>query len=178
MERAFALAQHARDLDDSLHLAHQILGLLYVRKEQYDLALAEGQRAVTLAPNWALNYAALGIILNQVGQAENAIESIEKGIRLDPHFAAFMSTQLGQAYYLAGRYDEALTALKRHLARYPANTSAHLYLAAVYSETGREEAARAEAAKILRINPQFSLEAWRQGTRTKIAPSRSAYSTC
>jgi len=57
--------------------------------------------------------------------------------------------------------------LKRHLARYPANSIAHLYLAAIYSETGQEEAARAEAAEILRVNPQFSLEVWRQRANFK-----------
>jgi TolB-like protein/Flp pilus assembly protein TadD len=167
LERAFALAQHARDLDDSSFFAHQMLGLLYAGKGQYDLAIAEAQRAVTLAPNWALNYPALGIVLSRAGKPEDAIESIEKGIRLDPHFAALFSAQLGQAYYLAGRYDEALTALKRHLARYPANTSARLYLTALYSETGPEEAARAEGAEILRVNPQFSLEVWRQKANFK-----------
>jgi adenylate cyclase len=144
-----------------------MLGLLYAGKGQYDLAIAEAQRAVTLAPNWALNYPALGIVLSRAGKPEDAIESIEKGIRLDPHFAALFSAQLGQAYYLAGRYDEALTALKRHLARYPANTSARLYLTALYSETGPEEAARAEGAEILRVNPQFSLEVWRQKANFK-----------
>jgi adenylate cyclase len=167
LERAFALAQHARDLDDSLHYAHQMLGLLYAQKGQYDLAIAEAQRAVMLAPNWALNYAALGIVLRQAGKPGDAIESIEKGIRLDPHFAAYTSATLGMAYYLAGRYDEALTTLKRHLARYPTNPTARLYLAATYSETSQEDAARAEAAEILRVNPQFSLEVWRQRTPFK-----------
>jgi len=31
-------------------------------------------------------------------------------------------------------------------------------LAAVYSELGKDAEARAEAAEVLRINPQFSLE--------------------
>jgi adenylate cyclase len=167
LERAFALAQHARDLDDSLFYAHQMLGLVYAQKGQYDLAIAEAQRAVMLAPNWALNYAALGVVLSRAGKPENAIESIEKGIRLDPHFAAYNSSPLGTAYYLAGRYDEALAALKRHLARYPANPTARLYLAAIYSETGQEDAARAEVAEILRVNPQFSLEVWGQRANLK-----------
>ena len=35
-------------------------------------------------------------------------------------------------------------------------------LAVVYSELGREEEARAEVAEILRLNPKYSLEVWRQ----------------
>ena len=49
-----------------------------------------------------------------------------------------------------------------YLARYPNILGAHLTLAAVYSELGREVEARAEGAEVLRINPQFSLEVHRQ----------------
>jgi hypothetical protein len=48
--------------------------------------------------------------------------------------------------------------LKQYLSHYPNILGAHLTLAAVYSELGREAAARAEAAEVLRINPEFSLE--------------------
>jgi hypothetical protein len=37
-----------------------------------------------------------------------------------------------------------------------------LLLAAVYSELGQAVEARAEAAEVLRLNPQFSLEVHRQ----------------
>jgi hypothetical protein len=45
---------------------------------------------------------------------------------------------------------------------YPHWVRAHVLLAAVYSEVGREPEARAEAAEILRLNPQFSLEIHKQ----------------
>ena len=37
-----------------------------------------------------------------------------------------------------------------------------MYLAAAYIELGREAEARAEAAEAQRLNPQFSLEVWKQ----------------
>jgi adenylate cyclase len=52
--------------------------------------------------------------------------------------------------------------LKQFLSRYPNILGAHLTLAAVYSELGRAAEARAEAAEVLRLNPQFSLEVHRQ----------------
>jgi adenylate cyclase len=52
--------------------------------------------------------------------------------------------------------------LQRYLSRYPNRLEAHLTLAAVYSELGREAEARAEAAEVLRLNPHFSLEVYRQ----------------
>jgi len=52
--------------------------------------------------------------------------------------------------------------LQRYLSRYPNRLDIHLTLAVVYSELGKEAEARAEAAEVLRLNPQFSLEVHRQ----------------
>ncbi len=57
-----------------------------------------------------------------------------------------------------GRPEEAIAPLKRYISRYPNILGAHLTLAAVYSELGKEAEAQAEAAEVLRINPKFSLE--------------------
>jgi len=69
---------------------------------------------------------------------------------------------LSLAYRFTGRYEEAIAALKRLLTRDPNFVNAHLVLAAIYSELGREAEARAAAAALLRLNPNFSLEVWRQ----------------
>ena len=71
---------------------------------------------------------------------------------------------LGHTYRLAGRYEEAIAAQKRAIARNPDTPvqSAHLELAVIYSELGREEEAQAEAVEVLKINPHFSLEVARQ----------------
>jgi len=61
-----------------------------------------------------------------------------------------------------GRYEEAIAAFKSALTRNPALLPAHVNLAVIYSELGREEEARAEAAEVLRLNPKYSLEVWRQ----------------
>jgi adenylate cyclase len=66
-----------------------------------------------------------------------------------------------------GRYEEAMAAYQRALARNPDFLTAHLGLAVIYSELGREKEARAEVAEVLRINPHFSLEALRQGAPFK-----------
>jgi adenylate cyclase len=52
---------------------------------------------------------------------------------------------------------------------------AHLTLAAVYSELGREAEARAEAAEVLRLNPHFSLEVLRQRAPIKDPAIRERY---
>ena len=65
---------------------------------------------------------------------------------------------VGDVYYLTGRPEEAIAPLKQFLSRYPNVLPAHLTLAAVYSELGKEAEAQTEAAAVLRLNPKFSLE--------------------
>jgi tetratricopeptide (TPR) repeat protein len=80
----------------------------------------------------------------------------------DNLLAEFASWALGHAYRLVGRLEEAIIALKRVVMRNPDQITAHLLLAVIYSELGREEEARAEVAEILRISPQYSLEVVKQ----------------
>src|SRR5262245_56912859 len=51
LERALALAQQALALNDSLPTAHSLLSYVYTQQQQYDHAIAEGERAVALDPN-------------------------------------------------------------------------------------------------------------------------------
>jgi len=158
LDRAFKLAQRALSLDDSLSDAHALLGKVYLWKKQYDQAILELEKTIALDPNDADGLAGLGEILYFAGRPEEAIGLIKKAIRLNPIPPVWYFHGLGHASYLAGRYNEAIAALKRTLNRNPNFWPAHVYLAASYIELGRVEEARAEAEKILRINPRFSLE--------------------
>ena len=51
--------------------------------------------------------------------------------------------------------------MKRHVQSFP-NLGANIWLASVYAELGREREARAVAAAIMRVNPDFSLEVLEQ----------------
>ncbi len=160
--QAFALAQQAVALDDSLPLAHRVLGWVALWKKQHEQAITAAERAVALAPNDAEGYARLGEILNFAGRPGEAIGWVEKALRLNPRSPFHYSFYLGHAYRLTGRYEEAIAALKRALTRNPDYLPVHENLAAVYSELGREAEARAEVAEVLRLSPHRSLEAFRQ----------------
>jgi TolB-like protein/class 3 adenylate cyclase len=156
------VVQRAVALDDSLPLTHMILGVAYLWQKQHEQALAEGEKALTLASNYADGYAWLGNSFNFAGRPQEAIEAEEKALRLNPHDPFFYLFNLGFAYRLLGRYEEAITAFKRVLSRNPDFLPAHVHLPAAYSELGQEADARAEAAEILRLSPHFSLERVRQ----------------
>jgi adenylate cyclase len=160
LEDAFGMAQQAVALDDSLPIAHEVLAYVYLYKRQHEKAIAAAKRAVSLAPI-AEGSAMLGLILNFAGQPEEAIELIEKAIRLNPRYFNYL-VRLGMAYCLTGRYDEAITTLKIAGIRNPDHLPLHLHLTVSYSELGRDEEARAEVAELRRLSPTYSLEGVRQ----------------
>jgi len=162
LEQAFELAQRAITLDDSLPVGHQVLGEIYLWEKQYEQAIAELEKTTTLDPNYANGYAALGGILNWAGRPEEAIGLVKKAMRLNPRYRSWYLWELGHAYFLTGHHKEAIETFKGVIDRNPDHLPAHAYLAASYSELGREEEARAEAAEFARLSPQTSSEAWRQ----------------
>jgi tetratricopeptide (TPR) repeat protein len=158
LEPAVAAGQRALALNESLHWSHITLGYIYLYQQQYDQALAEIERGVALAPTEASSYAALAEVLSRMGRTEDALEAAAQALRLKPLIVDEHLASVGTAYATAGRPEEAIAPLQRYISRYPNILPAHLMLAAVYSELGKEAEAQAEAAEVRRINPQFLLE--------------------
>ncbi len=162
LDRAFQLEQQAIALDDSLPVAHMGLGEVYLFRKQYDNATAEAERAIALDLNSAVGYKALAEIMGMSGKPAEAIGLAEKAMRLDPWNRDLYLFFEGESYTQMGRYEQAIPILKRHLASYPNSWGAHGMLVVDYTELGREDEARAEAAEVLRISPHFSLDRWMQ----------------
>jgi adenylate cyclase len=158
LEPAVAAVQRALALSDSFYRSHISLGSIYLYQQQYEQALAEMERAVALAPNDAWSYAALAEVLSHMGRTEEALEAAAQALRLKSFIVDEHLAGVGSAYAVAGRPEEAITPLKQYLSRYPNILGAHLTLAAVYSELGKEAEARAEAAEVLRLSicPQIT----------------------
>jgi adenylate cyclase len=156
--RGIELTKKAISLDDSYSFAYSALGVFYLVARQYDKAIAEAERAVTLEPNSAENLFFLGWILCFAGRPEEAIPLIESAERLNPFPLALQLTWMGTAYRLTGRYEKAIEAAKRAIQIEPNNQFAHVHLIVSYIALGREKEARAEAAELLGINPNFSVD--------------------
>ncbi|MBI3757987.1 MAG: tetratricopeptide repeat protein, partial [Deltaproteobacteria bacterium] len=167
LELAEAAGQQALALNDSFYANHINLGLIYLSQRQYEQALAEMERSVSLAPTLSENYAALAVVLSCMGRTEAALEAATQALRLKPELADGHLAWVGIAYAVAGHYEEARASLQRFLSRYPNMLGVHLMLAAVYSELGQAVEARTEAAEVLRLNPNFSLEIHKQRVTIK-----------
>jgi TolB-like protein/class 3 adenylate cyclase/cytochrome c-type biogenesis protein CcmH/NrfG len=158
LDHALELAQKAVALDASLPLAQIRLAWIYLWKKQYDQAIAGAKKAVALDPNYADGYARLGTMLNYAGRPEEGIKFIKKAMRLDPRYPFLYLFFLAQTYEGMERYEEAIATFKRALARNPKHLGTHYQLASIYGHLGRMDEARAEAAEILRLNPDFSVK--------------------
>jgi adenylate cyclase len=159
-ERCLALARQSLEIDDQNSSAHQLLGCVNVFRKQYDLAFAELERAIALNPNDAASYHWLGFIQLWSGRVDQAIETLNLALNLD--FSARLPTlqHLGTAYYLKGRYSEAIKALERGILRDPDYAGYHIVLAAAYAQTGRAAEAAREAETVRRLDPFFEAAAF------------------
>jgi len=157
LEQVVLFGQKAVALDDSQPTAHETLALAYLGGKQHAQAIAEAEKAITLDPNYADAYVTLADVLCFAGQPEPAAGLVEQAMRLNPLYPPFYLWSLGHTQRLLGRLEEAVTTLRKLATRNPDHLTAHVLLTATYSELGREEEARAEAAEILRITPNYSL---------------------
>jgi adenylate cyclase len=133
----------------------------YSELGEEDAARAEAmevERRSALNPNSPTGYLALALALDNMGEPARALVAAQKAMSLDPlHRDSYLPVE-GWAYLELGRYTDALAAYKRHTDLHPGIFYDHFGLATAYIELGRDDAARAEAAEVLRINPQFSLK--------------------
>jgi tetratricopeptide (TPR) repeat protein len=167
LEHAVEAAQQAVALSDSTYWAHGTLSVAYLWQKHHEAALAEAERALALNSQDALSQTYRANVLNLTGRAEESLARMEQVTCSTAYGTGppFCFSVLGVAYYLTGRYEEAIVAYKQVLSHKPGvadRLGAHLGLAAVYSELGKEAEARAEATEFLRLNPNFSLEVHKQ----------------
>jgi adenylate cyclase len=163
IERSIEMAQKALLLDDSSCGALALLSNDYQYQREFDRAIAEGERAVTVNPNCSMAYAFLAVALNSAGKPADGLRALENAMHLDPAGHDFYSSAAGGAYILMGHYQEAIPYLQRAVAGSPNFLWAHLDLAIAYAELGRDRDAHAEAGEVMRINPSYVLPSPEKG---------------
>jgi adenylate cyclase len=88
---------------------------------------------------------------------DDALISIKKALRLSPFPPSLYLLYLGHIYRDSGMYTEAKSAYEKVVKRQSDNLFAYLGIASSYSLMGREQEAKTAAAKVLEINPKFSV---------------------
>jgi len=153
---ALAAAEKAVALDPSMPLAHDRLGIIRGFQGDLDAGIAAAREAIALDANYANGYNTLALMLAFAGDTDEAITLLDRAIRLDPYSALALFVR-GIAYFVRENYDQAITPIKSSLALNPNFGAAHQFLAAIYGLLGRDAEARAEAAEVLRLSPDFGV---------------------
>jgi adenylate cyclase len=158
LDQALQLARRAVELDDQLSLAHMLLGWIHLWRMEHDRAIAEVTRSVELDPTSAEAWIRFGHILDFAGQPEKGLGLVEKAMRLEPHHPFIYSFWHGHAFQSLQRFEEALAAFRRAKNRNPDFVAVYQHEAAVLAQLRHLDEARAAAAHVLRLNPQFSVK--------------------
>ena len=118
----------------------------------------DGIENITLTGTAAINATGYARSLLYAGRSEEALTMAQKAIRLNPYSNFSPYWVLGNACWITGRFEEAVSAYKKALLRGHDHIFPHIGLTVTYIAMGREKEARIEAGEILRINPNFSLD--------------------
>jgi Flp pilus assembly protein TadD len=121
------------------------------RKSDFERSVAEARAADKMAPYDATTRADLAELMANAGKTVEAIAWLQESIRRDPLGPEWYRNNLAWAYYLAGRYEDALSELQT------VNRPRRLLIAAIYVRMGRSEEARAAMARYLSELPQQTL---------------------
>lgn len=148
-------AHAALALDPGLASASRLLADIFMTRHQYDLALAEYDRALAANPSDAASYESRGDGLVWAGNQPAAVASLEAARKLNPGAG---SGSLGLSYYLMGRYADAVDMLDRDLPSEPrpyARAANLAVLAASHAQLGNGEMAAHCKAELAKESPFF-----------------------
>ncbi len=126
--------------------AYRVSALMKVVLGDKGEALAEIDRAITLAPNDADNLSSRAWILNLSGRAEEAETDARQAVRLDPANPENIQ-ELGRALFHQERYEKALDYYERAASVQPDYEYLWRHLAMTYGYLGRIEEAKAAIQK-------------------------------
>ena len=158
---AVRLARLALSIDDgdpdTLARA-SVISAYMVGDSQAEIEMAD--RAVALNPNSFVAWKGRGTVYRIAGLPEEAIRSFERAIRMSPVDPRLYTTLtgIGLAYIELRRFDEAIVVLKKAL-RQNLFMVTYTCLASAFAHLGRDAEARDAAARVLEIDPAFTISA-------------------
>jgi TolB-like protein/Flp pilus assembly protein TadD len=157
LAQAAELAKKALELGDTIPLVHLVMAYVQRQRRQPADAIASLERALELDPNYADGYGMLSSVLSFAGRPDEALATIEKAKRLNPagDYAYFQADAF--AYFVLGRYEDAISALTQSLERNPTSVLSRVFLAASYTKIGRRADAEWEVAELLTLDPGLSI---------------------
>jgi adenylate cyclase len=162
-KEAVRLSRLALSIDDddpdALAMA-AIISAFMVGDCESEIEMAD--RAVALNSNSYRAWHYRGWVYRNAGRPEEALRSFERAIPMNPvdpeQYRLFVG--IGYAFIELGRFDEAIATARKAQRHNPSPSGAYRCLASAFAQLGRDAEAREAAARVLEIDPAFTISAW------------------
>lgn len=156
IDNALNLARDAIELDSLDARGFGELGFSHLYRKEHEASISAYERAIRLNPNDADLMSDMADALAHCGRSNEAIELLEKAMRLNPFYPDQYLWHLGGAHYNLKQYDQAISSIKSM--QNP--TEGRRILAASYGMLNRKEEAEQEAGMVLKAHPNFNIDHW------------------
>ncbi len=156
LSEALVYAQRALSLDENDAWSQWAMGLVCTFMGRLDLAGLHLDRAVALNPNDVKIAYVHAHWLARMGRTAEALDSLDIAVRRDPFPPDWYWEARAIPLLQERRYQEVIQTINRMTRLHSWN---HAYLAIAYAHLGQLAEARAEAAELLRLKPDYS-PAW------------------
>ncbi len=133
------------------------LGFAKLYQKRHDESLAEYKRAVALNPNDADILAEHADSLVYAGQPRQAIDLLDRAMRLNPYYPDWYLWYLADAHNAMGSSADVIDAV--HRMQNP--DEGRRLLAANFAHLGLMDQAHAAAREVMRLHPGFTISRWR-----------------
>src|SRR5262245_5388563 len=100
--------EKAVQLDPDDGSTHYALGEAYAFNWKWEQALAEFDRAVTLAPSDADLLLATAWVMPTLGESERAVSLAERALTLNPHYPDWYNQALNNVFLFGEQYDKSV----------------------------------------------------------------------
>jgi TolB-like protein len=129
----------------------------------YDAALALFSRAEGLGPGSAQVWAQSAPTYCYVGEGDEAVRRMRRAMLLSPQdlFAFRQHAIMAMAHYTSGHYEESLHWGRKAQGENAQYTAIPRFLAAAAAGAGDIAAARSHAARLIELEPEFSVSGYR-----------------
>ena len=136
-------------------IAYNNRGLVYYKAGQFDRAVADFQKAVTLQSSYIDAYSNLGMALFKIGRFDEAIETFDAALALDPaNYKAYNNRAL--VLGAMGKFDKAVEDYNRVIALKPTSPQAYYNLGALHAQNGFFDQAIKYFTQSITVDPEYA----------------------
>ncbi len=132
---------------------HNNQGVVYMDQHNYTRGRSEFEQAISIASDYAVAHANLGISLYSLGKYDSAATALQTALRHDDNLLQAHYT-LGLIYNAQGKeHDNALQSLSAVASADPDDPHVRYYLGQVRAKLGQSEEAIADFKEAIRLDP-------------------------